>query len=80
MRGLIDVEQILHTLLTFFSPKRAGRDGKPSDCVLYYSAKDVPRMIRMINGDANADLFVTMVKYAQQVCHYECCCILCKMR
>lgn len=46
---------------------RAGRDGKHSDCVLYYSAKDVPRMIRMIEGDKNADLFVTMVKYAQQV-------------
>jgi hypothetical protein len=24
-------------------------------------------MIRMIHGDANADLFVNMVKYAQQV-------------
>jgi superfamily II DNA helicase RecQ len=52
---------------------RAGRDGKRSDCVLYYSAKDVPRMIRMIHQDSNSDQFIKMVKYAQQFGDEDAC-------
>ena len=26
---------------------RAGRDGRPSDCVLLYSRRDIPRLARM---------------------------------
>lgn len=31
---------------------RAGRDGKPSDCILYYSAGDMPRIIQLLRGGA----------------------------
>ena len=27
---------------------RAGRDGKPSDCILYYAARDIPRIHQML--------------------------------
>ena len=30
---------------------RAGRDGKPSDCYLYFSYSDIPALRRMINDD-----------------------------
>ena len=68
-----DVRFVLHhtlskTLEAYYQESgRAGRDGKPSDCVLYYCAKDVPRMLKMIHGDSTENSFLTMVKYAQQV-------------
>ncbi len=45
---------------------RAGRDGQDSNCVLYYSAKDVPRMIRMVHGESSEGLYWNMVRYAQE--------------
>ena len=44
---------------------RAGRDGKTANCVLYYSPKDVPRMLGMIHGEAGETSFWSMAKYGQ---------------
>ena len=44
---------------------RAGRDGKPANCVLYYTPKDVPRMLGMIHGEVGESAFWGMVKYGQ---------------
>ncbi len=29
---------------------RAGRDGKPSDCILLYAASDIPRLVRLLRS------------------------------
>ncbi|OEU20020.1 ATP-dependent DNA helicase, partial [Fragilariopsis cylindrus CCMP1102] len=49
-----DVRFVFHhtlskTLESYYQESgRAGRDGKQADCVLFYTAKDVPRMLKMI--------------------------------
>jgi len=54
---------------------RAGRDGEPADCVLYYSPKDVPRLRSMIEGDNPGALssFWQMVRYAHEFGDDERC-------
>lgn len=39
--------------------------GKDADCVLYYSPKDVPRMLKMVHGTSGESLLWSMVRYAQ---------------
>ena len=37
----------------------------PADCVLYYSARDIPRLLGMIHGEASEPAFWSMVRYGQ---------------
>lgn len=54
---------------------RAGRDGKASDCILYYAARDIPRMIQLLRrgarGAAKKGQFQKGMDLLNQVC--QCC-------
>ncbi|GAB4821155.1 hypothetical protein N2152v2_008201 [Parachlorella kessleri] len=80
-----DVRYVIHFTLSksmegyYQEAGRAGRDGQPSECILYFARRDVPRIINLLNMGArknraqfkrDMDLLNEMKAYCE--CHDQC--------